>query len=280
VALGVRKVETGVLDVKATSLEAFAAQLRAWRLHLNWTQVEMGGKLGYSASLVSGIETLDKAPTADFAARCDEAFGTPGTFTTLQELVAREAYPAFFAPVMAFEREAVRIHGWEAGAVPALLQTEYYARALLTGGRPKDSHGEIDRLVAARMARQEIVGDENGPLLWYVLDESVLRHFVGGPAVMRQQLDRLLDAVDSPGIVVQVLPFTADNQAGADGPIAVYEFTESPSVCYTGCFGGGRIIEDRTEVGDLMTVINLVRASALSSRDSRDLIRQARHDIA
>jgi transcriptional regulator with XRE-family HTH domain len=280
VTLGVRQVETSLPDVKATSLEAFASQLRSWRLHMSWTQVEIGGKLGYSASLVSGIETLDKAPTADFATRCDEAFGTPGTFTTLQELVAREAYPAFFAPVIALEREAVRIHGWEVGAVPVLLQTEDYARALLTGGRPKDGRSEIDRLVAGRMARQEIVGDENGPLLWYVLDESVLRHFVGSPQAMCQQLDKLLDAAGAPGIVVQVLPFTADNQAGADGPIAVYEFTESPSICYTGCYGGGRIIEDRTEVGDLMTVLNLIRASALSARDSRELIRQTRHEIA
>lgn len=273
-------METSVPDVRATSLEAFASQLRLWRLHMSWTQVEVGGKLGYSASLISGIETLDKAPTADFAARCDEAFGTPGTFSTLQELVAREAHPAFFAPVIAFEHEAVRIHGWEIGAVPVLLQTEDYARALLSAGLPQDNRDEIDRLVAARMARHAIVGDEHGPLLWYVLDESVLRHFVGGPAVMCQQLDRLLDAVDSPGTVVQVLPFTADNQAGANGPISVYEFTESPSVCYTGCYGGGRIIEDRTEVGDLMTVINLIRASALSSRDSRELIRQARQEIA
>jgi transcriptional regulator with XRE-family HTH domain len=269
-------VETGVPDVKTTSLAAFASQLRAWRQQMSWTQVEMGGKLGYSASLVSGIETMDKAPTADFAARCDEVLSTPGTFATLQELVAREAYPAFFAPVLPFEREAVRIHGWELGTVPGLLQTEDYARALIRSGRPKDSDEEIDHLVAARMERQEILASEAAPLLWYVLDESVLRHAVGGPDVMRNQLDRLLDAADTPGIVVQALPFTADNHAGADGSISVYEFEVSPSVCYTECYGGGRIIEGRGEVADLMTVVNLFRASALSARDSRDLIRRVK----
>ena len=273
-------METGVLDVKTTSLAAFATQLRLWRLRMSWTQVEMGGKLGYSASLISGIETLDKAPTADFAARCDEVFTTPGTFAMLQELVAREAYPSFFAPVVPFEREAVRIHGWENGAVPGLLQTEDYARALIRSGRPKDSDAEIDRLVAARIERQEIVGGENTPLLWYVLDESVLRHIVGGPAVMRRQLDKLLKAADTAGIVIQTLPFTADTHAGADGPIAVYEFAQSPSVSYTECFGGGRIVEGREEVADLMTVINLIRASALSARDSRELMRHIRDEIA
>ena len=95
-------METTVPDVKNTSLAAFASQLRMWRLRMSWTQVEIGGKLGYSASLISGIETMDKAPTIDFATRCDEVFTTPGTFVTLQELVAREAYPAFFAPVIPF----------------------------------------------------------------------------------------------------------------------------------------------------------------------------------
>lgn len=273
-------VETTVPDVKGTSLAAFASQLRMWRLRMSWTQVEIGGKLGYSASLISGIETMDKAPTADFATRCDEVFTTPGTFATLQELVAREAYPAFFAPVIPFEREAVRIHGWELGAVPRLLQTEDYTRALIKSGRPKDSRDEIDRLVAARMERQEIVSSETAPFLWYVLDESVLRHVIGGPAVMLEQLDRLLDAADTPGIVIQVLPFTADNHAGADGPISVYEFAESPSVCYAECYGGGRIVQEREEVAELMTVINLIRASALSARDSRDLIRRLRSELA
>lgn len=272
-------METGILDVKTTSLAAFASQLRSWRLQMSWTQVEMGSKMGYSASLVSGIETMDKAPTADFAARCDEVLNTPGTFATLQELVAREAYPAFFAPVIPFEREAVRIHGWELGAVPGLLQTENYARTLIRSGRPMDSSDEIDRIVAERLERQEILTNQNPPMLWYVLDESVLRHVVGGPAVMRRQLDRLLEAAETPGIVVQTLPFSADNHAGADGPISVYDFASSPSVCYTGCYSGGRIVEGRDEVADLMTVINLVRASALSARDSRELIRQIKSEI-
>jgi hypothetical protein len=57
-----------------------------------------GRKLGYSASLVSGIETMDKTPTADFAQRCDTIFQTPGTFATMRDLVAREVWPSYFAP--------------------------------------------------------------------------------------------------------------------------------------------------------------------------------------
>lgn len=143
---------TAPSDVKTTSLQAFASQLRAWRQQRGWSQVELGHEMGYSASLISGVESMDKPPTADFARACDLAFttpgsdevtGAPGTFMTFYELVAREAYPAFFAPVVLFEREAVRIHSWELGSVPGLLQTEDYARSHMHSGRPQDSDSAV-----------------------------------------------------------------------------------------------------------------------------------------
>ena len=80
---------------------------------MGWTQVEAADKLGYSASLVSGIETTDKTPTADFAQRCDTTFQAPGTFATMRDLVAREVWPSCFAPVIDLEATAIRIHEWE-----------------------------------------------------------------------------------------------------------------------------------------------------------------------
>jgi transcriptional regulator with XRE-family HTH domain len=72
------KVRASRSEVKTTSLAAFASQLRAWRQRSGWTQVELGTKMGYSASLISGVESMDKPPTAEFAAACDAAFATPG----------------------------------------------------------------------------------------------------------------------------------------------------------------------------------------------------------
>jgi hypothetical protein len=142
-----------------------------------------------------------------------------------------------------------------------------------------DSDDAIDNLVATRIERHGVITGESPPLLWYVVDESVVRHVVGGPGVMAVQLDRLLEASTEPGIVLQVLPYAADNHAGAEGPISLYEFAESPSVCYTECYGGGRIVESREEVANLMTVISLIRAAALSERESRALIQQIRTEM-
>ncbi len=282
------KVRASRSEVKTTSLAAFASQLRAWRQRPGWTQVELGTKMGYSASLISGVESMDKPPTAEFAAACDQAFATPGfdeatgaagTFMTLYELVAREAYPAFFAPVVPFEREAVRIHGWELGAIPGLLQTEDYARAMISSGRPNDTTEAVDKLIAARMDRQIILGGEHRPMLWYVIDEGVLRHVVGSRAVMAGQVDRVIEAAGTPGTVIQVLPFTGDNHAGSDGPITIFEFAAAPTICYTECYAGGRIVEAPAEVAHLMTVLNLIRASSLSPSGSLDRIRQIRSEV-
>jgi transcriptional regulator with XRE-family HTH domain len=275
-------------EVRTTSLEALASQLRAWRKRMNWTQVELGEKIGYSASAISGVESTDRAPSADFARAFDKIFdtpgfdeeaGTPGTFLTLYELVAREAYPAFFAPVVPYERQAVRHHGWALGDIPGLLQTEDYARALIESSHPGADAAAVDRLVKARLDRQAVLHGEHPPMLWYVLDEGLLRHLVGGPATMGAQLDALADAAETPKVVIQVLPFTADSYVGTDGSIRIYEFADAPTVCYTECYSGGRIVEAPAEVAELMTILNLIRVSALSPRKSLELIRQIRREI-
>lgn len=178
-----------------------------------------------------------------------------------------------------FEREAVRIHGFELGSVPGLLQTEAYARALIRATRPHDKDTDIERLVSARLERQEIMAKDNPPLLWYVLDESVMHRIVGSPATIAEQLDQLITAASGPSTVVQVLTFAEGEGVGSDGPISIYEFSGAPSVCYTECNRGGRVIEDHAEVAEMMTKINMIRVSALSPRASVDLMREVRSQL-
>jgi transcriptional regulator with XRE-family HTH domain len=142
--------------VPDSALATFAAELKAWRERMGLTQQAFADKLGYSAALVAAVEQCKRSPTADFAGRCDDVTGAPGTFARWQAQVARESYPAFFAPVLAFERDAVRIHGWALGAVPGLLQTEAYAEAVVRARNPAGSAEAIERIVSARMERQEL----------------------------------------------------------------------------------------------------------------------------
>lgn len=261
-------------------MSKFAKQLRAWRTKRGWTQVELAGKLGYSNALVSQVEQQQKAPSADFAAKCDEVFDTPETFADLQELVAREAWPSYFAPVIDAETRATQIHQWEQRVVPGLLQTEDYARSVIKAGQPRITPDELDRKVASRLERQAIFGRESGcPMFWVVIHEGVLRHVVGSAEAMGTQLDRLLAAADSPDAIIQVLPYSAGDHPGTDGPILVYDFTDAPSTGYTECNGGGMIVEQPEQVVSLVTTMSLIRAAALSPRESRSYIAKIRDEI-
>ena len=117
-------------------------------------------------------------------------------------------------------------------------------------------------------------------MLWHVLHEGLLRHVVGSPAIMCAQLDKLAEQAGEPGVVIQVLPFTASDHPGTDGPILVFDFGAEPSVAYTECKGGGRIVESPAEVGDLTMILNMIRAAALPPRESANLIRKIRSEIA
>jgi transcriptional regulator with XRE-family HTH domain len=264
---------------ESSAADYFAAELRAQRTQRGWTQVELGDKIGYSSSYISDLERAERMSSLVIAQACDRVFGTPETFVRWHEIAKRAAYPSFFAPVIPLEQEAVRMHLWQLGAVPGLLQTEEYARSLIRATRPQDSAEAVERLVTARIERQEILRRDNPPRLWYIIDESVLRRVVGSAKVMAAQLDRLIACAQTPGIVIQVVPFNARDHAGSDGPIEIYEFTDRATVIYAECNRGGRIVEDPEEVADMTTTMNMIRASALSPRDTLDLMIKIRSEI-
>ena len=265
---------------ESSAKKRFGAELRAHRTAKGWTQVELGEKLSYSGSFVSDVERGDKGASEDFAKRCDEVLRLPGSFLRLWEDLQREEFPTWFASVIPVERESVKISGWELGAVPGLLQTPQYARTLIRARRPQDDEETVERTIRVRVERQEILARPKPPLCCYVLSEGVLRQLVGGAEVMADQLDRLIKvADDTPGFVVQVLPFSAQQPAGTYGHLYLYERVGQPPVAYTECFGGGRMIQDPQEVSDLATVMGMLRAAALSPWDAVGLMRTIRRDL-
>lgn len=264
---------------EASAHSLFAAELRAQRQRVGWTQVTLGDKIGYSGSFVSDIERRARTPALDFAQACDRELHLPGTLERMHELIRRDAYPSWFYPVISFEQRAVRIHEWEMRVVPGLLQTEDYARVVIRAGQPGCTDELVARNVTDRIERQQLLARDDPPLLWYVLSEGIVRQCIGGPSVMSEQLDKLIDLAATPGIVLQILPFSARENPGADGPIMVFEFDDSPTVCYTECYRSGRVVEAHNEVAEFMTVVNMIRASALSPGESIDLLQKIRSGI-
>jgi transcriptional regulator with XRE-family HTH domain len=268
-----------VKEEESSARKRFGAELKAHRLAKGWTQVELGEKLGYSGSFISDVERADRGAHEDFAKSSDQALKAPGTFERLWGDTQREVFPTWFAPIVPIEREATKIAGWELGAVPGLLQTDDYARALIRARRPQDDEETVEATVRARIERQGILSRPKPPMLWYVLSEGLLRQAVGGAEVMGNQLDKLVKAAETPGIVIQVLPFSARQHAGVDGLLYLYERPGQPVVAYCETFGGARRIQDQEEVSDLTTVMGMLRAAALPPWDSVALMRTIRRDL-
>src|SRR5271170_5145399 len=194
-------------DPDRSALAVFADELRAQRELAGLGREELAGRLNYSASLISMIESGHRSPSRDFAGRCDEAFGTPGTFARLEKRLRDVPFSSGFRPFQPYESEAVALRMFEHVLIPGLLQTEDYARAVLST-HPNTSQDVVEERVAARMARQEILTREGPPppVLWVLLDENVLLREVGNAEIMRDQLAHLAGAARRPNVTVQVIP--------------------------------------------------------------------------
>ncbi|MGC4797463.1 helix-turn-helix domain-containing protein [Micromonospora saelicesensis] len=145
-----------------------------------------------------------------------------------------DVLPSWFQSYLGLEAAAALIRSYEVQFVPGLLQTPEYARAVVLLGHGAAGPGEIDRRVALRMQRQQLLQRQNPPQLWAVVDEAALRRPIGGAEVMRGQLTALIEATKSPHIRLQVIPFAAGGHAAAGGAFTILRFgdQELPDIVY------------------------------------------------
>jgi transcriptional regulator with XRE-family HTH domain len=183
--------------------------------------------------------------------------------------------------LIGLEAETSSIRAYQAQLVPGLLQTEEYMRAILRAGLMTASdRDEIDRFVEVRRARQALLAQEPSVALWAVLDEAVLRRRVGGPDVMRGQIERLIEVSELPNVNVQVLPDDAGEHPGLEGSFMILSFTESdPDAVYLDAATGGLYIEKTEDISRYSWVFDHVRAAALSQRDTVRFMQRILDDL-
>lgn len=159
--------------------------------------------------------------------------------------------------------------------VPGLLQTESYARAVLSTGAVRWSGDRLENEVAVRLRRQRRL-DEPGFRLTAVVDESALRRPVGGPAVMGEQLARLAERARRPNVTVLVLPNDLGAHVGLQGAFTVLDYeAPEPGIAYIAHVTGA-LHEDRpAEVDRVRRLFEQLVASALDRRASLALIDEA-----
>ncbi|GAA4576162.1 helix-turn-helix transcriptional regulator [Micromonospora coerulea] len=142
--------------------------------------------------------------------------------------------PPWFQSYLGLEAAAALIRTYELQFVPGLLQTPEYARAVILLGHRGAAPEVIDRRVRLRMERQEVLRRTRPPQLWAVVDEATLRRPIGGPEVMRGQLDALVEATSSPHVRLQIVPFDAGGHAAAGGAFTILRFSDPdlPDIVY------------------------------------------------
>jgi transcriptional regulator with XRE-family HTH domain len=255
---------------------------------------EVAEKLGLATSTLSRIET-GKAPTrAAYLSAMLDLYGVhdQGGRQILVDM-AREGHrkgwwaawedvlPTGFDVYVGLEAEAASLRAYESLVVHGLLQTEAYARVVMTTVRRRQSPEQIERLVALRMQRQEVIFRADPIELWLILDEAVIRRTMGSPELMRAQLNHLADASSWPNVTLQVLPFCSGPHPCLNGPFAIIEFPErlDPDVVYTEGVAGQAYLERERDVRARAEAFDLLRAAALSPADSSDLISQLARKI-
>ncbi|MEU6949064.1 helix-turn-helix transcriptional regulator [Streptomyces sp. NPDC046316] len=256
------------LDPSASPLDYYGAELRRLREEAGLNQQQLGDIVFCTASLIGQIETAKKVPTREFSERLDAALMTGGLFSRLVGLVLKSQLPTWFQPYAELEAKATYISTYQAQLVYGLLQTEEYARAVLSVDHPD----RLDEMVAARMERQRILEREHPPVLCVVLDEAVLRLEIGGREVMRSQLQGLLRCMQREWIQIQVLPFAVGQHAGMMGSFTLLRFDGDPDLFYAPVYGGGHMTANSQVIRERFVGYAHLQASALSREDSAALI--------
>lgn len=239
--------------------------LRSYRKRSGLTQPELGDRIGYAPSTISGIETGQEPANIMFARACDRELDTGGALEIALDYRNDEPQPSWF-DLPQYEVVSRIIRNYERTVVPGLLQTEAYARVIL--------HGNEDA-TARRMKRQQVLhrSDPPPPVFTCVIHESVLYHLIGSPEVTRKQLEYLLD-ITSDRIHVHVIP-EGEERPCILGAFALVALAEGGEIAYVDTALRGMTLGGTADISHLNEVWELVRSQAYPVKMSLDLITKA-----
>ncbi|MFF8598220.1 helix-turn-helix domain-containing protein [Streptomyces sp. NPDC015232] len=240
---------------------------------------EVALKIPYVQLLLKAYGVAD-SEAEGFVALAEEA-NLPGWWQRFHDVL-----PGWFSMYVSLEGAAGLIRAYEPQFVPGLLQTEDYARAILrsgaVGGRNAAESEETERHVALRMERQSLLTREDAPKFWVIMDETVFRRPVGdGPEVMRDQLDRLLEASELPNVTLQIAEFASGHHPGTYGPFVLFRFAmpELPDMVYSEYLTGAVYLDARPEVASHLEVMDRMAAQAATAQRTKEILRNLRKEL-
>jgi transcriptional regulator with XRE-family HTH domain len=186
-----------------------------------------------------------------------------------------DVLPDWFQTYVGLEEAASVIRVYELQFVPGLLQTADYARAVIAIGQPSASAEEIERRVSVRMTRQQLLAKQDGPRLWAVVDEAALRRPIGGLAVIRAQIEQLIESTQDSRITLQILPFRSGSHAAEGGAFTILRFPETdlPDVIYLEQLTSAIYLDKREDAEKYSEVMERLSVDSEPPERTADILR-------
>lgn len=237
------------------------------------------GRVGFKERDVADLLTLysvtdeaERAALLDLAAKAN----SPGWWHQYHDLL-----PSWFQVYVGLEDAATLIRTYEVQFIPGLLQTEDYAGAVMSVGRAGADAAELERRVRLRTDRQKLLTRQGGPRLWAVVDETALRRLIGGPDVMRAQLEHLLDVLKLPNITLQIMLFRTGGHAAEGGPFTLLRFPEPdlPDVIYVEQLTSALYLDRREDIDTYTEVIERLSVQSEPPEDTAEIINAIMEEI-
>ncbi|CAM5350099.1 XRE family transcriptional regulator OS=Streptomyces alboniger OX=132473 GN=CP975_13255 PE=4 SV=1 [Streptomyces alboniger] len=258
----------------AAVVAAVGRQIKVWREAAGMRAGEFGAAVGYGEDLVYKVEGGRRIPRPEFLDKADEVLGASGKIAAMKRDVAEVRYPKKVRDLAKLEAKAAELAAYHNHNINGLLQTEEHMRALFAGWLPAYTVDEMDRMVAARMARRSIFERDPIPALSFVQEEVTLRRPVGGTMVWRRQLERLLEMGQLRNVAIQVMPTSREEHPGTGGLIEVLKFPDGTAVGRSEGAFNGRPVSDAKQLRILELRYGMIRAQALTPRESLAFIEQ------
>lgn len=175
-----------------------------------------------------------------------------------------------YATYIGLEAEATSISDYNTDVVTGLLQVEGYARAIFEAGEPPLDPATIEQRIEARIKRQALLTHDDSPLFHCILDEGALRRPVGGPAVMRAQLARIIEIASLPKVTFQLIPLDVGAHPALDSTFVILEFDKPMvnDVVYVEGVVGNIYLESAAELERYKQMFSRLQSIALDPEGS------------
>jgi transcriptional regulator with XRE-family HTH domain len=265
-------------DKPLTALEFYGQELQRRRELRGLTQASLGEKVVISPQMIAHFEAGRRKPHMDDARRLDQALETDGFFARFRRTLDDTRFADFFAIAAEMEALAIGLKCYGSTLIPGILQTEEYARAVFNAFEANPTSADVERRVANRLERANLLDDPRGAVVWALLDENVLRRRVGGAAAMAAQLRHIATLGHSGRLRVHVLPFAVGAHALLESMVTLMRFADAPPLAYVEGLQTGRILDDPAVVDACQGTYDLAVSDALSSAESLAFLEEAAED--